>query len=139
MGRVSWLFREPDRDPRLGEALRQLEAAPPSGDADRLRRRITAAARTRLVAVRTPAPRWWEWIDRWIPVAVPVGLAVSVAGALLLPSRGELMLSQSASAELVADSALVTAAFSDQLGGELAAGLIAPGGDEWILEQAVTQ
>lgn len=137
MDRVSWLFREPERDPRLGQALRQLEATP--GDAERLRRRITAAARARLGTVRAPAPPWWEWIDRWIPVAVPVGLAVSVAGALLLPSSSELSVSRSASAELVADSALVTAAFSDQLGGELAAGLIAPGGDEWLLEQAVTQ
>jgi hypothetical protein len=134
---VSWLFREPERDPRLGQALRQLEATP--GDDDRLRRRITAAARTRLGAVRAPAPPWWEWIDRWIPVAVPVGVAVSVAGALLLPSSSELSVSRSASAELVADSALVTAAFSDQLGGELAAGLITPDGDEWLLEQAVTQ
>jgi hypothetical protein len=39
----------------------------------------------------------------------------------------------------VADSALVTAAFSDQLGGELAVGLIAPESEEWLLEQAVTQ
>jgi hypothetical protein len=137
MGRVSWLFREPEQDPRLGEALRQLEATP--DDADRLRQRITAAARARLATGRAPAPRWWEWIDRWIPVAVPVGLAVSVAGALLLPSDGELSFSRSASAELVADSALVTAAFSDQLSGELAAGLIAPESDEWLLEQAVTQ
>ena len=134
---MSWLFREPERDPRLGEALRQLEATP--DDADRLRYRITAAARARLANARAPAPRWWEWIDRWIPVAVPVGLAVSVAGALLLPSSGDLSVSRSASAELVADSALVTAAFSDQLGGELAARLIAPETDEWLLEQAVTQ
>jgi hypothetical protein len=134
---MSWLFREPDRDPRLGQALRELEATP--GEADRLHQRITAAARARLAAERVPAPRWWEWIDRWIPVAVPVGLAVSVAGALLLPSGDELSVSRSASAELVADSALVTAAFSDQLGGELAAGLIAPESDEWLLEQAVTQ
>lgn len=133
---MSWLFREPERDPQLGQALRQLEARP--GDTDQLRRRITAAARARL-PVRAPAPRWWEWIDRWIPVAVPVGLAVSVAGALLLSSGGELGVSRSASAELAADSALVSAAFSDQPGSELAAGLIAPGGDEWLLEQAVTQ
>ena len=134
---MSWLFREPERDPRLGQVLRQLEATP--DDADRLRQRITAAARARLANARVPAPRWWEWIDRWIPVAVPVGLAVSVAGALLLPGSGELSVSRSVSAELVADSALVTAAFSDQLGGELAAGLIAPESDEWLLEQAVTQ
>jgi hypothetical protein len=134
---MSWLFREPERDLRLGQALRQVEAA--AGDADRLHRRITAAARARLAAVPAPAPRWWEWIDRWTPVAVPLGLAVAVAGALLLPGSGELSLSRSASAELAADSALVTAAFSDQLGGEIAAGLIAPGGDEWLLEQAVIQ
>ena len=134
---MSRLFREPERDPRLGQALRQLEATP--GEDDRLYQRITAAARARLAAEHAPAPRWWEWIDRWIPVAVPVGLAVSIAGALLVPSGGELSVARSASAELVTDSALVTAAFSDQLGGDLAAGLIASESDEWLLEQAVTQ
>ena len=140
MGGVKWILGEPSRDSHLGDALRQLEAVSPEQDADPLRQRIAAAARSRLARLQSPAPRWWEWIDRWRAVAVPVGLAASLAAALLLPAPGDLVPGSGYTAETGADSTLASAAFSDEVGAEqVAAGLIAPQGGEWLFEQAVIQ
>jgi hypothetical protein len=137
---MSWLFREPPHDPALAAALRGLEAESPSGDADFLRRRIMSAAAPKLRQLRSPAPRWWEWISRWMPVALPVGLAVSLAAGLLLPSSGDLANVASSSSDAGADSTLVIAAFSEaSAGGELAAHLVAPASGDWLFEQAVSQ
>jgi anti-sigma factor RsiW len=136
---MSWLFQEPRRDPQLGEALRQLENLSQVDDAE-LRQRIMAAAAPRLVSLRSPAPRWWEWVSRWMPVAVPVGLAASLVAGLLLPPAEGLVSSESYTAEAGADSALVIAAFSEApAGGQLTGYLVTPEGGDWLLEQAVTQ
>jgi hypothetical protein len=143
MDGVSWLFGKPSRDPELGKALRRLDAVP--GNDEALRQRIVAAARSRLNALCAPSaqarvPSWWEWLDRWIPVALPVGLAASVGAALLLPGRSEVSVATSYPVEVVADSTLVTAAYSEEPGSEqVAARLIAPLGGEWLFEQAVIQ
>jgi hypothetical protein len=80
-------FQDPARDPRLGEALRRTERPlSPEGD-DALRARVVWEARGRLAARRL-APRarpWWSWMAGWSRVALPMGLAASVAaGALVL-------------------------------------------------------
>ena len=80
-------FEDPARDPRLSEALRRSETPlSPEGD-DAVRARIVWEARGRLAARRT-APRgrpWWSWMADWSRVALPMGLAASVAaGALVL-------------------------------------------------------
>jgi hypothetical protein len=140
MGRVKWFWSEPSRDPRLGFALRQLETGSATDDTDPLRQRIMAAARARLAIVEAPAPRWWEWLDRWLPVAVPAGLAASLAAGLLLPESNDNTPWGSYAVEVAADSTLVAAAFSADVGAEqVAAGLIAPDGGEWLFEQAVMQ
>ena len=140
MGRMNWLFSDPPRDPRLAEALRRLEAEAGSPELDRLRERIVLAARRRPAAQRLPSARWWEWIDHWIPVAVPLGLAASLVAAFLVPESEELTISSSYAVEAPADSTLVAAAFSDQSsGGQIAAHLIAPQEGEWILEEAMSQ
>lgn len=137
---MNWLFREPSHDPALGAALRGLEARSPGGDDDVLRRRIISAAAPKLRQLRSPAPRWWEWISHWMPVALPVGLVVSLATGLLLPSAGDLVNVASSGAEAGADSTLVIAAFSEtSAGGELAAHLVAPASGDWLFEQAVSQ
>jgi hypothetical protein len=137
---MSWLFPEPPHDPTLAAALRGLEAESASVDADILRRRIVAAAAPTLRQLRSPAPRWWEWISHWMPVALPVGLAVSLAAGFLLPSAGDLVNVASSSADAGADSTLVIAAFSEaSAGGELAAHLVAPASGDWLFEQAVSQ
>ena len=136
---MNWLFREPQRDRRLGEALRQLE--PHSGRDDaKLRERIVDAALPQLAGLRSSSPRWWEWISRWVPVAVPVGLAASLAAALLVPEAQEISVAQTYAAEAAADSTLVLAAFSEeQAGTQIAAHLVAPEPGDWLLEEAVSQ
>jgi hypothetical protein len=137
---MSRLFGEPRRDPELGAALRRLESASPMGSAEELRRRILSAARPKLGALGARAPHWWEWISGWMRVAVPVGLAASLAAALLLPRSGEVTNFGAYTAEVGADSTLVLAAFSEPSAGrQLAAHLIAPEGNDWLLEQALSQ
>jgi hypothetical protein len=137
---MSWLFREPPHDRKLGAALRQIEAAVPLGDSEPLRQRIGAAARPKLAELRSPAPRWWEWISRWMPVAVPVGLAASLAAGMLLPASGEITTLSGYTADAGADSTLMIAAFSEAgVGGQLAAHLVAPETGDWLFEQALSQ
>src|ERR1700682_5112385 len=96
-------------------------------DGEELRHRILSAARPRLVGLDTKAPHWWEWISGWMRVAVPVGLAASLAAGLFLPRSGEIATFGSYTAEAGADSTLVLAAFSEpSAGGRLAAHLVAP-------------
>jgi hypothetical protein len=140
MGRMNWLLREPDRDARLGAALKQIDPAPDAARAEDLRHRIMARARASLAELDLPATRWWEWLSRSVRIAVPVGLAASLAAALLLPPPSEMARFGSQTIETGADSTLIMAAFSEpSVQGQLAAHLIAPEGSEWLLEQALTR
>jgi hypothetical protein len=137
---VSWLLREPQRDPQLATALRLAEAESRASDAEPLRQRIMAAARPRLGAFRPSPSRWWDWISRWMPVAVPLGLAASLAAALLVSADRDITTSAAYAADAGADSTLMIAAFSEGASGaQLAAHLVAPEGGDWLLEQAVIQ
>lgn len=137
---MNWLLREPDRDPKLAAALRPLDSAPDPAEGEDLRRRIMSQARPRLAELTLPAARWWEWLSRWVRIAVPVGLAASIAAGLFLPGRGEMTLSGSSTTEMGADSTLMVAAFAEPAArGQLASHLIAPEGNDWLLEQALTQ
>ena len=137
---MRWLFREPTRDHTLGQMLRQVETAPESDEA-LLRQRIVGAATPILRRLRTPAaPQWWEWISRWMPIAVPLGLAASLAATLLVSAGADPVNVASSLAEAGADSTLVIAAFSEESArSELAAHLVAPAGDDWLFEQAVSR
>jgi hypothetical protein len=135
---MNWLFREPRPDPRLGQALRRLEAGSALDDAQ-LHQRILAAAAPTLGTLRAPAPRWWEWISRWMPIALPVGLAASLAAGLLVPEPEDVASVSGYSSELGADSTLFLAAYSEQpAGGQLAAFLVSPQSGD-LFEEAVTQ
>jgi hypothetical protein len=137
MGRVNWVFREPERDSELAAALRQIEPAPDRSAEEALRLRILQAVRAKSIELNANAPRWWEWISAWIPVAVPIGLTACLAAAFLLPGTGELVGAGESSAETGADSAMVLATFSDAgFGSQVTARLIAPEGDDWLLSQA---
>jgi anti-sigma factor RsiW len=140
MERMSRLLGEPERDPRLGDMLRRLETASEPGAAEELRRRIMAAARPRLGELRVPSPRWWELISGWTRLAVPVGLAASLAAGMLVRSSVTAAGIGSYATDLGSDSTLVLSAFSEPAsGGQFAAQLMAPEGDDWLLEQAVTR
>lgn len=137
---MNWPLREPDRDPKLAAALRQLEPAPHPAGAENLRRRIMSRARPRLAESTLPAARWWEWLSRWVRIAVPIGLAASLAAGLVLPRSSDMTFSGRYPNDIGSDSTLMAAAFSEPLArGLLAAHLIAPEGNDWLLEQALTQ
>jgi hypothetical protein len=137
---MNWLLGEPERDLRLGAALRRIDPTPDAARAEDLRRRIMARARAPLAELGVPAARWWEWLSRWVRIAVPVGLAASLAAGLLLPGSGDLAGLGGYTIGTGADSTLIAAAFSEPAArGQMAAHLIAPEGNDWLLEQALTQ
>jgi hypothetical protein len=137
---MKWVFREPTRDPTLGAALRSLDHPVRLDDADLLRQRIVAAAAPALSKRRSPAPTWWEWIPRWMPIAVPVGLAAMVTAGLLLPSSGDPVSAAVSSGNAGADSALVIAAYAEaDSTGEVAGHLVAPGEGDWLFQEAVSR
>jgi hypothetical protein len=137
---MSALFGEPGRDPKLRAALRRIESASPVGDVEALHRRILAAARPKLAELGASAPRWWEWVSGWMRVAVPVGLAASLAAGLLVRGSNDITGAAASTSDLSPDSTLVLAAWSEPAaGGQLASHLIAPESNDWLLEQAVTR
>jgi hypothetical protein len=138
---MRWLFREPARDQTLGQMLRQLETASPRSDDTLLRQRIVAGAGPLLRRLEASAVApWWEWISRWMPVAVPVGLAALLGFTLLVSTGADPVNLASAIADAGADSTLVIAAFSEgSTRSEVAAHLVAPAGDDWLFEQAVSR
>ena len=137
---MKWLLSEPGRDPELAAALRRTDPAPDATRGENLRRRIMARARSRLAELDLPTERWWEWLSGWVRIAVPIGVAASLAAGLLVPRSVETDSLGSYTAEAGADSTLIVAAFSEpSTRGQLAAHLIAPEGNDWLLEQALTQ
>src|SRR4029453_16900954 len=100
---MKWLFQEPRRDPKLGDALRRLERPTRQDHAD-LRQRIVAAAAPQLIGLRSPGRHWWEWVTRWMPVAIPLGLAASLAAGLILPAVEEVSPTTDYAVETSADS-----------------------------------
>ena len=136
---MTWLFQEPRRDPELGDALRRLERPSRRDDCD-LRQRIVAAATPQLTGLRSPIRHWWEWVTRWMPVAIPLGLAASLAAGLILPPAEEVSPTTGYATETSADSTLFAAAYSEEAdAGQLASGVVAPEGGDWLFEQAVAQ
>ncbi len=126
------LFGEPKRDPRIGDALRRRQPALAGVSDDELSARIVHAAKPEL-AKRTRGRAWWEWTAAWGRVAVPVGLAASLAaGAFLI--RG------TATADVGADteSSVVLGALTGDEGGlQLGDQLVAQANDSWLLTQAM--
>jgi hypothetical protein len=137
---MRWLLGEPGRDPELAAALRQSDSEPDAARAEDLRRRIMALARRRLAELELPTGRWWEWLSGWVRIALPVGLAASLAAALLLPHRIESDSLASFTAEAGTDSTLIVAAFSEPSArGQMAAHLIALESKDWLLEQVLSR
>jgi hypothetical protein len=142
MGPMSRLFREPPRDPELGDALRRMDAAsrPGVGDDEALRMRIVTAARPRLAQLRLPVRHWWEWISGSVRVAIPIGVAACVAAALLVPGSGDYVGTEASTAVTGVDSTLVIAAFSAPGSGNLLAShLIMPASADSLLAQVLDQ
>jgi hypothetical protein len=128
------LFGEPRPDSRLGEALRRGEPSRSTVSDDELRSRIVRAARRELGRLRRPSRSWWEWTAAWARVAMPVGLAASLAaGALLLRSTDP-----SASAWGATESSVMLGAGAGAVtGSEVGDQLLAEASDGWLLTQAL--
>ena len=124
------IHQEPERDPLLAGALQAVGVETAGGDAPLVRRIVHAAAPQLAALRRTPRP-WWEWTASWARVAVPVGIAASLAaGALLLQASDA-----AAGDALVTESALV---LGDGEGGTLlAAELLPQPTEEWLLTEAL--
>ena len=137
---MTGLLGEPERDPELAAALRRVDSEPDASRGEALRRRIMARARTRLTEPQLPSGHWWDWLSGWVRIALPVGLAASLAAGLLLPHSIETESLDSSPVEAGADSTLIVAAFSEpSTRGQLAAHLITPESNDWLLEQVMTQ
>ena len=136
---MTYLFREPERDPELGNALRRLESEEPTERADALRQRIVGAALPGLARLRSPAPSWWQWLSAWNRVTLPLGAAAAlVAGVLIYDSGDSAVLTPST--EVSSDSSLVLSALAGpESSDQPAPVVIVPEGNEWLFEQAATQ
>jgi len=136
---MNWLFQEPRRDPKLGDALRKLERPSRLDDSD-LRQRIVAAATPQLSGLRSPGRHWWEWVTQWMPVAIPLGLAASLAAGLILPATEEVSPTTDYATEMSADSTLLAAAYSEESdAGQLATHVVGPESGDWLFQQAVAR
>jgi hypothetical protein len=134
---IAGMFDDPERDPRLAHALRGAPAPDTSLDDDRLRGRIMAAARPRLAQLRARRRPWWEWTAAWARVAVPVGLAASLAAGVLLigsPTTAESV--SSVAADTVTASGVILGAAAGATGSpQVGDALVAQASDDWLLTQ----
>lgn len=124
------IHREPERDPRIAGVLRSLDTDGPDGD-ELLVGRIVQAARPRLAAMRRAPRPWWEWTASWARIAVPVGVAASLAAGVLL-GRADL-----GGDTALTESALVLGLEDGSGGTALAAELLPLPTDEWLLTEAL--
>jgi negative regulator of sigma E activity len=138
---IAGMFNDPERDPRLGDVLRGQPARSASLDDDALQARITSAAAPRLAQLRARQRAWWEWTAAWARVAVPVGLAASLAaGVLLVRSPATVESSSSVAADTVTASGLILSAAAGTTGSpQVADELVAQPSDDWLLDQVMSR
>jgi len=139
---IAGMLDDPERDPRLADALRRTPLSNASLSDDQLRSRIIVAGRTRLAQLRARQRPWWEWTAAWARVAVPVGLAASLAAGVLLVQSANSVESASsvAAADTVTASGVILSAAagnaaSPQVGDEL----VAQASDDWLLTQVMSR
>ena len=149
--RVVVSLSEPERDARLGRAIRAAEGSPPSiARLELLRTRIAAAVVAALEARRERA--WWEWMARWarteVVLAVAATILAAVVGGATITGRGDIgsdsavgtsTLSRQPSTPTHLDSlvarSLATGASSEQVMNAL----VGPASGEWLLTAAVAR
>jgi hypothetical protein len=79
---------------------------------------------------RAPKP-WWEWTASWARIAVPVGVAASLAAGVLLGRADP------GGDPALTESALVLGLEDGSGGTALAAELLPQATDEWLLTEAL--
>jgi anti-sigma factor RsiW len=138
---IAGMFDDPERDPRLADALRGMPTPSASLGDDQVHSRIMAVARPRLAQLRTRQRPWWEWTASWARVAVPVGLAASLAaGVLLVQSTTSVGSITGVATDTVTASGVILSAAagttgSPQVGDEL----VAQASDDWLLTQVMSR
>jgi hypothetical protein len=121
------------RDRKIGEALSRRAPAASSVADDELRGRILRAARPELVRI-AGGRSWWEWTAAWSRVAVPVGLAASLAAGALLARTSTVATTGDT------ESSVILGAATGAAGGtELGDQFVAQANDNWLLTQALGQ
>jgi hypothetical protein len=137
---VSRLLPDPERDPRLGETLRRLERTRPWEDEDELSRRIMLAARGQLARLRAPVRPWWEWAAVWARVAIPLGVAASIAATVILVSeRGSFDPAWNDADSMTVSGAMLSAATLPAGEAQVADQLLVPASEEWLLTGALAR
>jgi hypothetical protein len=133
---MNWLMSDPERDPRLGEALRRLDGVPSPLREQTLVQRIVTAARPTLGEFRNPPRPWWEQVADWSRVAMPAAVALGLMAAAILASEwGAISPSWSSGDVTVSETVLSAATLP---AGEVTVEdqLLAPVSDEWLLSGA---
>jgi hypothetical protein len=137
---IAGMFNHPEHDPRLGAALRGTPARSTPLDDEALHGRIMSAARPRLAQLRARQRAWWEWTAAWARVAVPVGLAASLAAGVLLVRSPATVESTSFASDTVTASGLILSAAAGTTGSpQVADELVAQPSDDWLLDQVMSR
>lgn len=132
---MAWLD-EPDRDPRLKDALARRESGPDPLRERQLVERIMREARPELSRRRTPARSWWDQVAGWSRFAVPAAAGVGLVAALVLVSeRGQINPTWTSDSVTVSETVLSAATLP---AGELQVEdqVVAPVSDEWLISGA---
>jgi hypothetical protein len=133
-------FGEPKQDPRVGEALRARGGGQSGAGDEELRLRILQSALPRLARLREGPRPWWQWMAAWARVAVPVGLAASLAaGALLVQGTGSSDQALDSTDTETARSVVVGLATGRTAEPQIADELVAQPSDEWLLARVMSE
>jgi anti-sigma factor RsiW len=134
------IFTDPERDQRLADALKlRRETQSPLTD-DGLHGRIVRAARPALARRRQMPQPWWAWMAGWARVAVPVGLAASLAaGGLLVQEADVVGTAAVAESETPSESGVILAAATATPGDDSVADDLIAGNVEWLLTEAMSE
>ena len=143
----SILRREPDRDPQLGRAIREVEGPPASvARLALLRSRIAAAAAAVLESRRERA--WWEWTTHWarteVTLAAAAMLLAAVIGGATTIGRGDLIVDTAVATTSRAsvtplDSVVTRALTVGGTGEQVINAVVGPASNEWLLTAAVVR
>lgn len=120
-----------DEDPRLADALRQIEEEPALDERtrDELHRSIMAGAGPGLARLRRGA--WWDWAAGWARFAVPAAAVAILLVILLLPDPLPVLTSEVVAEDSgPATSALLTSLVSGELPEKDAVDLLMAGLEE---------
>ena len=141
------IHREPERDPRLGRAIREAEGPPASAARLALLRSRIAGGATAVLESRRERT-WWEWTTHWARTEVMLAAAATILAAVIggatTLGRGELAVDTAvATASRVSvtplDSVVTRALTVGGSGEQVMNAVVGPASNEWLLTAAVVR